>query len=71
MTLVSQLGQCSLLSFHKLCHCEACVVMMTEDAPMKMTSTFWAVYKSLSQTHGTGLFVIPLALPAHSTSTIA
>ena len=66
---VSKLGQHSLLSFHKLCHCQACVMMVTEDAPMKMTSTFWAVYKPLPQTHGTGFFVVPLALPAHSTGT--
>ena len=68
---VPQLCECPLLSLYKFCNSKACVMLMAEDASMKVTSTLGAAHKPLSKAHGTRFFVIPFAFPAHSTSAAA
>ena len=45
---VAKFGYGSLLSLHKLSYSEPGVMMMAEDAPVKVSSTFWTVHKSLA-----------------------
>lgn len=45
---VPHLGQSSLLSFDKFCDSQTCVMVVTKNAPVKMTATFWAAHKPLA-----------------------
>lgn len=64
---ISKLGDRSLLSLNQLCNCQASVLMMAEDAPVKVSAAFWAINKPLAKTHWTWLLMIPFTLPPNST----
>lgn len=46
--LVPQLGCGSLLRLHKLSDSQSSVMMVIEDAPVKVSAAFWTVDKTLS-----------------------
>lgn len=68
---VSKLGYSGMFSLNKFSNSQPCVMVMIENAPVKVPTTFWTVNKALAKTHWARLLMIPFPLPSNSARTTA